>query len=347
MRKSASRKFSFAIALALIITCFSGITSFAFINGYNNATEYTSAITSYITSTSQNDWYKFTITADEVPTAYSITLKIPDDCVYNFDLRYRATDSTSRPSIISNETIVNGSRSRKMTGVFTDVGTYFVRVYSQNGTTNSSESYRLTISYNKNSTHGFNYGTGLPSADVADWSVCADMLGNYTFDNNIKYATNNRTYQNAYTFIMSNYESDSASEYSNEDKASPEQTAIASDYIYSGDIMLNPKFKVETGKIYEIEELMYYVWGLNEPIIFYLDNTTYQLPIFTKYVILRDVNIGNNTITYYYPNSGNTVTVDYDDFLTDGITYATVPLTYRGTNIVDANSVKAVQPIYN
>lgn len=349
MSKSIKRRLSFIMAFAVIISCLGSVTSFAFDNGYDYATTYSSAVTEYITSASQTDWYQFTLTADEVPTAYSITLKIPDDCVYNFDLRHLATDADegARPTIISNETIVSAARNRRMSGVFTEAGTYFVRVYSQNGTTSSLDNYKLTISYNKNGTYGFLYDNDLPTGETTDWSICADMLGSYTFDRIIKYATNDRTYQNAYTFVSTNYDSDSQSGYGTALKATPAQTAIAADYIFSGDLMSNPKFKVETNKIYEIEELMYYLWDLSEPIIFYLENTAIPYDAFKKYVILEEVNIGENTITYYNPSDGSETTVDYDEFLTDGFTYSGVPVTYSGTNIIDANSLRAVQPIYN
>lgn len=349
MSKSIKRRISVLLSSVLIISCFSSITVFAFDKGYKNAATYTSAVTEYITSDSQSDWYKFTLTADEVPTAYSITLKIPDDCVYNFDLRYlsASADQSERPKIISSETIVSGSRNRRMSGVFTEAGTYFVRVYSQNGTTSSMDSYNLRVSYNKNGTYAFSYDNNLPTGETTDWSICADIIGDYTFDHLIKYSTNNRTYQNAYTFIDTNYESDSKNGYSTSLKASPNQTAIAADYVFSGDLMLNPKFKVETNKIYEIEELMYYLWGLSEPIIFYLENTAIPYDAFKKYVILEDVNIGENTISYYNPSDGSETTVDYDEFLTNGFTYSGVPVAYNGTNIIDANAVRKYQPIYD
>lgn len=349
MSKSTKRKLSFVMAFALIISCFGSITSFAFDEGHYYADTYTGAVTSYITSASQTDWYQFTLTAEEVPTAYSITLKIPSSCVYNFDLRHRATgeDEDVRPMIVSNETLVTGSRNRTMHGVLTEPGTYFVRVYSQNGTTSSMDNYKLTVSYDKDGTYGFMYDNNLPTGETTDWSICADMLGQYTFDRIIKYATNNRNYQNAYTFISTNYDSDSQSGYGTALKATPAQTSIAADYIFSGDLMSKPKFKVENNKIYEIEELMYYVWDLSQPVIFYLENSAIPYDAFKKYVILEDANIGENTITYYNPSDGSRTTVDYDEFLTDGFTYSGVPVTYSGTNIVDANNVRAVQPIYN
>ena len=58
---------------------------------------------------------------------------------------------------------------------------------------------------------------------------------------------------------MSNYTTDNQSTTTSENKGTPEQTAIAADYIYSGDLLLTPKFKVENNKIYEIHELMEYI----------------------------------------------------------------------------------------
>lgn len=336
-----------AIIVAIINLC--SINVFAFTSGYNGATELSGNINGYITSSTQNDWYKFTVTSDQVPTAYSVTLRIPAECVYNFDLRYREANSTSRPAVISNETIVTGSRSRVMRGVFTTPGTYFIRIYSQNGTTSNLESYRISKSFNKDATYTLSYATTLPSAETADWSICADIAGNYIFNNIITNSSTNRNYKNAYTFVVSDYTSDNQDDYTNNDKATPEETAIAADYIYAGDVLQKNKFEVENNKIYSIEELMQYVWEYSQPIIFYLDNEQYSsiLPAFKKYVILEELNIGENTITYYYPSSGNRVTVDYDDFIRDGIMYTTIPLTYKGTNIVQRNYKTEVQAIYD
>lgn len=335
------------VAICIFCTCFSNSALFAFDAGYERATEYTSTVTASITSAEQVDWYKFTLDENQVPTPYNITLNIPDECMYNFDLRYRAITSEDRPQILSNETFVTTTRSRRMAGVLTEPGTYFVRVFSQNGTKSALYDYKLLISHNRNTSYAFGFESSLPSAESSDWSVCADILGKYTFNNIFKNSVNERNYKNAYAFISSNYLSDAQDEYGSSIKATPEQTAVATDYIFSGELMLNSKFKVEKEKIYTIEELMNYVCGLNEPIIFYLDNASLQFDIFKKYVILRDVNIGRNTITYYNPSSGNKETVDYDDFLMNGFVYGGATVNYTGTNILDANSVRRTQPVYN
>ena len=123
MYRKINKKVSFVMVFVLVFTCLSSVTSLAFDNGYRYASEYTGVVNGYIDSASQIDWYQFTVTENEVPAAYSIILKIPDECVYNFDLRYRESDSTERPVVVSNETIVTGSRRRTMYGVFTQAGT--------------------------------------------------------------------------------------------------------------------------------------------------------------------------------------------------------------------------------
>ena len=94
-------------------------------------------------------------------------------------------------------------------------------------------------------------------------------------------------------------------------------------------------------------ELMNYVGVLNEPVIFYLEHPQSSLKAYKKYVILKDINIGANTITYYNPSSNATETVDYDDFLTNGFEYAEEQVVYSGTNIVNTNSYEQFQAIYN
>lgn len=347
--KKLKKKLSFIIAFTISILCLSNISSFAFVSGYADATEYTSAVTNNIVLSTQNDWYKITLSADNVPTAYTISLSIPETCVYNFDFRYLAENSTTdRPSVVSNKTYVTGSRKRQMTGVVTEPGTYYVRIYSQNGTTSSEETYRLSMSFNKNLTRSLNFGTDLPTGEVTDWCICADILGNYTFEEIIKNSATGRNYKNAYTFVSSNYVSDDESGYATTFKATPEQTAIAADYVFAGDLLANSEFAVETNTIYGIEELMHYLWALEQPIIFFLTSPTYpELDLFYKYVILKNVNIGENTITYYNPSSGNEETVDYDEFLTDGILYGNYPVLYSGTNILNTNTPAHTQAIFD
>ena len=152
---------------------------------------------------------------------------------------------------------------------------------------------------------------------------------------------------------MTNYEFDDEEYYASEDRGTPEQTAAAANYIYSGDVMANPKFEVENNKIYTIEELMQFLAQYDQPVIFYLDNVDYitMLPdvagTFKRYVILEKVNIGHNSITYYYPDTNDRVTVNYDDFLLNGIKYGNIKLTYKGTNILERNYRTALQPVYN
>lgn len=347
MKFSPKRILTACLALTCMITCLGTTTTLAFDNGYKSADEYTSQVTSTMTSETQVDWYKFTITEDEVPTEYDISLKIPSDGVYNFDLRY-AEDSASRPKVVSNETIVSGTRKRMMSGVFYNPGVYYVRVYVQNGL--SDETYRLSVSYEKNISYSLTLPKISNKEDHADWSVCAEILGKYTFDNYIKYATNDRTYLNAYTFINSNYESDSKAGSTTELKATPEQTAIAADYIFSGDLMTNPKFMVENDKIYTIDELMYSIAALKRPIIFYCENeqaVEFGFDAYKRYVILRAVNIGENTITYFNPADNGEETVSYTEFLANGVYLSNKSMPYTGTNIVEVNVPRPVQAIYD
>lgn len=345
--KKFKKAAAFISTLALAISCLS-CTVFAFDNGYNHATEYTgSTLSNCITSATQTDWYKFTLASDEVPTNCTLTLTIPDNCVYNLDLRYRE-GSSGRPKVIANESTVSKTRRRTIRKVLTEPGTYFVRVYSQNGTKDTLDSYSLKISYGKNTSRMLTFTTtNLAQVGLEDWAVCAQLLGNYTLTNNFPGITTTRNYKNASVFVKTNYESDNLADYSSEKKATPEQTAIAADYFYSGDLMINPRFKAETNKIYSMAELMNYVGVLNEPVIFYLEHPQSSLKAYKKYVILKDINIGANTITYYNPSSNATETVDYDDFLTNGFEYAEEQVVYSGTNIVNTNSYEQFQAIYN
>lgn len=351
MNKNVKRKLSFILAFSFIIMCFNSTISLAFDTGYNNATTYTSAVNGYIESSTQIDWYQFTLTEEQVPTTYSIQLKIPTECIYNFDLRYRTADSTARPSVVSNETIVTSARIRTMKGMITDPGTYFVRVYSQNGTTDSNNNYKLTISSEKNTTYFLDYGNeeDLPGSVDTDWSICADIIGNQLFNNVIKNSSTGRNYKNAYTFINSNYSSENQNGYGHELKATPEQTAIAADYIYSGDLMTIPKFKVERDKQYSIEEMAYRLRVLNEPVIFYLEVSS--LPeefrgLYERYVILSKANIALKTMAVYDPSIGEYSDLDYDEFIRKGIQYSSTFIPYNSTNIVSTNT-KPIQAVYN
>ena len=344
--KKFKKAAAFISILALAISCLS-CTVFAFDNGYKSATEYTGGtLSNCITSATQTDWYKFTLASDEVPTYCGLTLTIPDNCIYNLDLRYRE-GSSGRPKVIAKESTVSKTRRRTIRAMLTEPGTYYVRVYSQNGTKDTLDSYSLRISYGKNTTRNIIYDTGKVQAEVADWSMCADMLGNYTLKTNLPYVTCNRNYKNAYAFVATDYTSDNESDYSSTTKGTPEQTAIAADYVYSGDLMINPRFKAETNKIYSMAELMNYVAVLDEPIVFYLEVPGTIYDFLKKYVILKDINIGANTITYYNPSSGKDETMDYDDFLTNGFVYGGASVTYSGTNILNTNSPRIFQPIYN
>lgn len=129
MKFKAIRKLTLVAAVAAISTVICGISASAFVEGYENATELTNSITASINKADQNDWYKFTLTAEQVPTPYSVNLKIPTSCVYNFDLRYREADSDERPTIVSNETIVTGTRNRTMHGVLYQPGTLYAYIH--------------------------------------------------------------------------------------------------------------------------------------------------------------------------------------------------------------------------
>ena len=342
-----SRKLAFVLTLALVFSCFGSITSFAFDTGYNSATEYTNTVTAYLSSYTQVDWYKFTLTQDDVSTYCDITLRVPDSCVYNFDVWYRSGDS-GQPSIVTNETLVGQSRNRYKNLLLSQAGTYFVRVYSQNGTASAVNSYRLSISYRKNMTCEFMYATTLTTGGNSDWAGCADILGNHTYNTIIKNSETNRNYKNAYVFIKSNYTSDKASNYDGKLNATPEQTAIATDYVYSGSLMTEPKFEVISDKEYSIEELMYYLNVLNEPIIFYLQSEDYPgLSAYKRYVILKSVNIGLNRIEYYDPQYGVTQTVNYEDFLSTGIEGDDTNSVYTRISILNSNLPSPVQAIYD
>ena len=343
-----SRKLAFVLTLALVFSCFGSITSFALDNGYRGAMEYTGRVTDYLSSATETEWYQFTLTADDVATPYSVALKSSGSCIYSFDFWYRSGTS-GLPSVVSNEVTVARNGTRTMSGVLTEPGTYFVRVYFLSGTVSTLNTYRLTIGYDKNETRDFiyNYGSNFPSATYADWAICADGIGNYTFDTTIKDFATNRNYKNAYTFVTSNYTSDSEGGYENTVKATPEQVAIAANYVYSGSLMAKPKFKAETNKQYTIEELMYYLYELDEPMIFYAQNEIIDMPELKKYVLLESVNIGQDIIRYIDPYTGRSATISYSEFTENGISAGNSYYKYSGTNIVNTNMPRPVQPVYN
>lgn len=350
--KNLKKRISLTLIMAIAVSCFCGINAFAFVNGYNSATELgTSAITAYLESASQNDWYKFTLTEAEVPTGCRITLRVPTNCVYNFDLRYREASTRNRPSIISNETFVSASGQRQINKVLTAPGTYFIRVYSQNGTFSSTDSYRINKNAVKNTTYEMSFGSNLPDNSEVDWAICADLAGNYLYKRTFYSGTTSRNYSNAGAFVMTNHTSDNASDFSPEKKPTPAETADAANYIYSGDVLENPRFEAQTGNILNIEDITKYFVEYDQPVVLFLDCQEYlgtTIESATRlYRIIEDVNIGTNTITYYNFVNHNSVTVDYDDFLIDGIITLGLNSTYRGTNIVPATYRHRVQPAYN
>lgn len=357
MKKKITRKLSVLLALTTMLTAISSLTAFAFDDGYLDATALTySSNSGYVDMTDENEWYSFTLTSSQVPTPYSLTLAIPTDSVYNFDLYAIFLDAegspeTTRPVMISNETTVTSNRNRCMYGVFTKPGTYYVRVYTQNGNISDTDSYKLTINARRNSTKilTFNYTSSTrPQSAYSDWSICADMMGNLIYEDHIYGGETGRNYKNAYTFIDSDYASDNSNSYAQRYKATPEEVATAANYIYSGYLMSSPKFKAETNKIYTIEELMTYLWGYYQPVIFYTDSPDYpNSSAYKKYVILESVNLNEGTIEYYYPAIGESVVVDYADFLLDGIEEGVDNLYYTGTNIVPVNNFSKYQTIYN
>ena len=344
-----SRKLAFVLTLALVFSCFGSITSFAFDNGFRGATEYTGKVTDYLSSATETEWYQFTLTADDVATPYSVSLKSSGSCRYSFDLWYRS-GSSGRPSVVSNEvTVTRSGDTRTMSGVLTEPGTYFVRVYFLSGTVSTLNTYRLIIKHDRDETRGFiyDYGTSFPPATYADWAVCADILGNYTFGTTIKDFATNRNYKNAGAFIISNYTSDSEGSYENTVKATPEQVATAANYVYSGGLMTKPKFKLETNKKYTVEEIMYYVYELDEPMIFYAQNEIVDMPELKRYIVLDSINIGQDTMRYIDPYTGMYSTISYSGFITNGIQAGSSYYVYSGTNIVNTNMPRPVQPAYN
>lgn len=351
MKKKITRKLSVLLALTTMLTAISSLTAFAFDNGYRYAVEFTTN-TGNIEMTTDNEWYSFTITDSDIPCPYSLNLSMPEDCMYNFDLHYRGANDTGRPVVVSNETIVASNGRRYMYGVFTQAGTYFVRVYSQNGYINDAETYKVTLSKSKNSNKSFVFNYALnsdatrPASESADGVICADMLGNHAFSSNFPNAAITRNYKNAGAFIITDYSSDSTSEYNTSKQYAVDEIVTAANYIYSGYLMQQPKFVSET-KIYSIIELMQFLWTYSQPVIFYVESAPLGTYKFQRYAILQKVNLGENTITYYYPADGSSTTVDYDTFLTNGITFSGIPMPYTGVNILQSNYRRMNQAIYN
>lgn len=350
--KNLKKRISLTLIMAIAVSCFCGINAFAFVNGYNSATELgSSAITAYLESASQNDWYKFTLTEAEVPTGCRITLRVPTNCVYNFDLRYREASTRNRPLIISNETFVSASGQRQMNRVLTAPGTYFIRVYSQNGTFSNTNSYRINKAALKNDSYDMSFGLNPPENSDIDWAICADFAGNYLYKQTFNSATTSRNYNNAGAFVVTNHTSDNASDFTTNTKVTPAEVADAANYIYSGDALENPRFEVQTGNVLTIVDITKYLLEYNQPVILFLDNQDYPgTPLeemSRRYRIIESVNIGENTITYYNFLNQGSVTVDYDDFLIDGIEISSFSSTYRGTHIVPAAYRNKIQPAYN
>ena len=332
---------------------FSASASLYFVGGYRGASDITNnvSVSTTLTADEQYHWYKFDVAETDAPAPFSITLTIPDEVVYNFDVYYRTASSSSRPNVFSNETLATAARKRVMYGIFDQPGTYFIRVYSQNETYTNLYNYQLIVSYNKNTKYMFNYDKSeFINIGNADWAVCADLLGNRTFNNRFYNCDSGRNFKKAYDFINSAYASDFESEFgTGEYKATPEETVVATNYIYSGHLLLKPKFEIETNKTYTIEELMWLLWECDQPIIFYLENELLagaNLPLSRMYVILESVNLSTNTVELYCPMKSDLIIADYDDFIANGTQYSSMVYEYTATNIIESNYRSAFQKVY-
>ena len=347
MKTNLKNKIAAILTAAITVTSFGTMNAFAFVSGYKSATEYTGTVSEYIESPTQNDWYRIDVTEDELPCEFSVRLSVPANCMYNFELSRADLGTRNRPEIISNETLVASTRRRYMNKVLTETGIYYVRVYSQNGTTANLDAYELKITKKISGKKSFSYDASSGVAIAGDWSICADMLGNYMYNKTFYGNTSSRNYKNAYVFITSDMSSDSVGLYEDTYQATPEETALAADYIYSGYKMATPKFVAKTDVIWEFADMLRYVHEYDEPIIIYMaeDDTIPRAQ--KKYVILKGVKIDTGEIIYYDPVRQEDVVAECESFFSQGIrsTYGYIP--YTGTNIVVNDYKSDKQRVYN
>lgn len=278
------------------------VPGYALSTGWQNATEATGRITTdAITSATDENWYKFTTTvANEF---YTVGLKDePTVNAYGFELRYQQTAGT-RPIVLENTTYTTAAGTSYMRGTLENAGTYYVRVFSRTGEY-MSDPYTLTIS------HGLDCSANITRVDTDgqkyDWAACAEMLGKAYYNHIYGVTLTSRNYKNAARFIQSSGSDDTAS-LATATRTSLANTAIAADYIFSGDYMVNPKFKV-TDTLQTPTDFRKYIWKTNRedcilPVIIQLrDNESLESDRLSRYLLLEGVSNTYNELTVIDPD---------------------------------------------
>lgn len=341
MKKSnLKKKLVLAMSVVMIFGCVN-VPSYAITNGWMNATELTSGTTvttDAITSATAEKWYKFTAT--EANSRCVIMLDdIPTSRAYNCELRYQETEG-ARPVIVENT--MSESRTGKfyIKEVLENTGTYYIRVYSLTGESDSSP-YTLKLTCTTASiTYGIAEYTG---HSKLDWAVCAEMIGKSLYKQTFDYNTTNRTHQNAARFIQSSGSDDTAEAATNTRK-NIQDVATAANYVFSGDYMATPAFVV-TEEFMTVPDFLRTLAVTNKkvlqkPVVVQekmcegLEHVSYY-----QYKVVVGADVANDMVCLYEPETGDENWIDYTDWVSPEYDVDTVeefPYAYNGKNVVYA-----------
>lgn len=315
----------------------------AYNDGYTSATTLTSNVevtTDKITSATTEKWYKFTCTTAD--SAVVITLKnTPSLNAYDFDLRYQA-DSTERPKVLKKGTEAFAEDSvnhRQMTLVLPyTTGTYYIKVYSLNGTTsNTPYSIEYTVDLPSH-TANFTRITG----STRDWSTCAEMLAKDLYKKTVSTVLPDRDEADASVFARFG----SLDGTANARRQQPDKVISAAEYIYSDDYMVNSPFELQNNVILSLRQMFNMIFINNRTAILCLNerdpDSGEVYDEIDYYVMLQTPRINDSmdggqnigVLEVYDPLLGYKVNVPYHEFLLNGYSEYDYAAIYTGTNIV-------------
>lgn len=327
-----------AMAMATVLTVSAmSISAFAVVEDkgylYADTLSLSQTVTSdSLTSAKDEHWYKFTIS--DPNAAYSLSLyNAPSTGAYSYELRYQEA-TNSRPIIVENEPVITSAGKVNMMGVLKNAGTYYVRVYSLTGAYSSSAyTFKISVGYGS---HGLTINTSSADSDY-DWAVCATMMGSTVY--NRKFGVYpSRTYMNATKFISTNGAKEKATSPVSMTRPDIDNTAVAANYIFSGDYMDQPTFEVKN-QLLDYPDFLDLIWSTTEkrrgnPVIIQLVDTDYpNIPGLWRYYLVRSVNVSDEYITTVNPSTGGSKTFDLETLYLGGDS-AYNNLRYTGNNII-------------
>lgn len=321
-------------AILLLTALFAGPFDVAAVNNmYTLATEITgSYVDGYITSATQENWYKFTVS--QVPAGFSVQLSsMPAGNPYSFEFRYQQTAGT-RPVILNNEPKLNATATTKrVSGVLENAGTYYIRVFSLTGVYDSLDSYRLSVSTGRD-TYELTLDDLSTNVERLDWAAASEVAGKYAFKRMFYQGIINRTYVNAAKFVQTSGAEDSTSPAPTNVRRGMSDTVTAVNYIYSGDFMTVPKF-AESNTVYTTVDFLKMIWKNDRSMILYQEEIANPTsPLHAHYVVLKGANLNYDTITLYDPWDRESIEVDYVDYITNGYFQDGYETKYTGKSII-------------